>query len=382
MATTVVTKTSWFSRIGSSIRGVFIGIVLIIAGVILLFWNEGRAVKTSQSLKEGAASVISISPDSIDPASEGRLVHFTGEAKTPSVLIDSEFGAGGPALKLKRTVEVYQWVQSAESKTVEKLGGSTETTTTYTYKREWRDEIIDSSEFQESPGHTNPTSKLFENEEWLAENVSVGAFTIPEDMIRSLSGYQPLPVTDEMLSNLSYDIQENTEIISGILYYRTEDPANPQIGDTRISFEIIPTQTISVIAGQKGSSLAPFSTSKGRTISFIQTGEASADQMFEGAIEGNKVMTWVLRILGIILLFAGFRSVFGLLPILASVVPPVGRLLGAGMSFVSSILALVVGLIVISVAWIIARPIIGIGLLVGAIVIFTLAVKLKGKKKK
>lgn len=381
MATTVVTRQSFFSRIGNSIRGVFIGIVLIIAGAVLLFWNEGRAVKTSQSLKEGATSVVSISPDSVNPANEGRLVHFSGEARTPSILIDSQFGAGGPALKLKRTVEVYQWVQTAESKTVEKLGGSTETTTTYTYKKEWRDEIIDSSEFQEPLGHTNPTSKLFENEEWIAENVSVGAFNIPTDMIRSLSNYQALPVTDETTSTLPLDMQENIEIISGILYYRTEDPALPQIGDTRITFEIIPTQTLSIIASQKGSSLAPFSTSNGRTISFIQTGEATAEQMFEGAIEGNRMMTWILRLLGIILLFAGFRSVFGLLPILASVIPPVGKLLGAGMSFVSFILALVTGLVIISIAWIVARPIIGIGILIGAVVIFFLALLLKGKKK-
>jgi hypothetical protein len=41
---TEVTSESWFSRIGGAIKGVFSGIVLCFAAVVLLFWNEGRAV--------------------------------------------------------------------------------------------------------------------------------------------------------------------------------------------------------------------------------------------------------------------------------------------------------------------------------------------------
>lgn len=380
MATTVVTKTSFLSRIGNSIKGVFIGIVLVIAGCILLFWNEGRAVKTAQSLKEGASSVVSISSDSVNAENEGKLVHFTGDARTPSVLIDTEFGVGGPSLKLRRTVEVYQWVENAESKTVEKLGGSTETTTVYGYKKDWRNELIDSTSFKEQLGHQNPTAKSFESNEWLAQNVSIGAFTIPEDMVRSLSDYQPLPAQEEMLTTLPYELQSNLEIVSGILYYKTNDPANPQIGDTRITYENIAPQKLSVIAQQKASSLTPYQTKNGRTISFIQTGEATAQQMFQGAIEGNKMMTWVLRILGIILLFAGFRSVLGLLPVIGSFVPFIGKLVGAGMSFISGVLAIILGLVIIAFAWILYRPIIGIGLLLLALVLFVVVYKLRSKK--
>ena len=380
MATTVVTKTSWFSRIGNSIKGIFIGIVLIIAGSILLFWNEGRAVKTAQSLKEGASSVVSISNDSVKAENEGKLVHFSGDARTPSVLIDTEFGVGGPSLKLKKTVEVYQWVENAESKTVEKLGGATETTTVYGYKKDWRSELIDSSTFKEQLGHQNPTTKAFQNNEWIAQNVSVGAFTIPEDMVRSLSDYQPLPAQEEMLATLPYELQSNLEIVSGILYYKTNDPATPQIGDTRITYENIAPQKLSLIAQQKSSTLAPYATKNGRTISFIQTGEATAQQMFQGAIEGNKMMTWILRLLGIILLFAGFRSVLGLLPIIGAFVPFIGKLVGAGMSFLSGVLAIILGLIIISFAWILYRPVIGIGLLILALVLFIAVYKLRSKK--
>lgn len=380
MATTIVTNESWFSRIGSSARNIFTGIVLVLVACILLFWNEGRAVKTEQSLKEGASSVATISVDKIDPHKEGKLVHFTGQARTPSVLVDSDFGVGGSYLKLKRDVEVYQWVEEAQSKTVEKLGGGTQTTTTYTYKKDWNDSIIDSSSFQEAEAHQNPTAKKFENSEWVAQNVSIGAFTIPTDMVNSLSGYASITPTPEMLASLPYDVQEKLEIVSGIIYYDTVDSTTPQIGDTRISFQGIAPQGLSVIASQKGKSLSPFKTSNGKSLSFIQTGESTSQEMFKNAVEGNKMMTWIVRGFGLILLFVGFRLILGLLPILAAVIPLLGKLVGAGVSLISGILTIVVGLTVIAVAWIVYRPIIGIALLIIAGLVFFAGIKFNGKK--
>ena len=54
---TQVTSTSWIARLGKSILGVLIGIVLIIAAIVLLFWNEGRAVTTARSLAEGGGGL-------------------------------------------------------------------------------------------------------------------------------------------------------------------------------------------------------------------------------------------------------------------------------------------------------------------------------------
>lgn len=379
MATTIVTKTSWFSRIGASAKNIFIGIILVIVGSILLFWNEGRAVKTAQSLKEGASSVVSVSSDSINPKNEGKLIHFTGKARTPSTLTDIDFGMNGSYLKLKRNVEVYQWIEGTQSKTVEKLGGGTETTTTYTYKKDWDDSIIDSSSFQEKEAHQNPTLKIFENKEWIAENVSIGAYTIPVDMVNSLQDYEVLTPSSEMLATLPYEIQEKLELLSGVIYYNSQDPTNPQVGDTRVTFDGVAPQVLSVIAAQKGKTLTSFKTSNGRSISFIQTGEAGAQEMFKNAVEGNNMMAWIVRALGLILLYIGFRSILGLLPILAAIIPFLGRLVGAGMSLISGVLTLTVGLTVIATAWILYRPIIGVSLLIIAGIIFFVGIKLKKK---
>ena len=53
--------SSWFSRLGSAITGILIGLVIFGVGFPILFINEGHSVKRYRSLKEGAGSVISVS---------------------------------------------------------------------------------------------------------------------------------------------------------------------------------------------------------------------------------------------------------------------------------------------------------------------------------
>lgn len=364
MTTTITTSQSWFSRIGSSVKNVFFGFILIIGSIILLFWNEGRAVKTEQSLKEGASAVVPVSFEMKDPTNDNKLIHFTGEARTPSVLTDVDFGVGGNFLKLHRIVEVYQWEEKSKSTTKEKLGGGTETTTTYTYNQDWSDRMIDSSDFKESENHVNPKSKSHENMEWLAENVSVGAYEIPNDLLQALSGYQPLTITSEMLKNLPDVTKAKIELTGNMIYLQASGSSTLQTGNTRVRYEHIIPQKLSVIAKQSGSTLVPYITKNGRSISMIQTGEHTASEMFEGALANNRVMTWVLRFVGTLLMFIGLRMAFGLLPIVASVIPFVGRIVGAGMSLVSALLTLIGASVTIAIAWIVYRPLIGIVLLV------------------
>ena len=75
---TETTSTSWFGRLRHSVGGVVIGLVLIVGMVVLLFWNEGRAVTTARSLAEGAGAVVSVGADAVDAANEGKLVHVSG----------------------------------------------------------------------------------------------------------------------------------------------------------------------------------------------------------------------------------------------------------------------------------------------------------------
>lgn len=375
MTTTETTSTSWFSRLGNSLKNIVLGIVFVVGTVMLLFWNEGRAVKTEQGLKEGLSSVISISPDKKDAKNEGKLIHFTGMALAPNTLTDEEFAITKEALKMKRTVEVYQWSEEVKSKTVEKLGGGTETTTTYTYTKKWSDSIIDSANFKESELHQNPTSKLIADKEWMAEGVTVGTFNISKDMLSALNGYQPFSLSQEMVNLQSTTMSAQLQLVGGTIYYQTKDAAIPEIGNTRITYEVVTPQDISVIYKQEGDSLVPYQTKNGSIISMIQTGKATAEEMFKNAQESNKTVTWILRVVGILFMFIGFQMIFSVLQVIGSVVPFIGRIIGMGTGLVAGILTIILASIVIAIAWIFYRPIIGIGLIIIAIVAYIYLMK-------
>ncbi len=375
MTTTETTSTSWFSRLGNSLKNIVLGILFVVGTVILLFWNEGRAVKTEQGLKEGLSSVISVSSDKKDAKNEGKLIHFTGMTNVPDVLTDEEFSVTKEALKMKRTVEVYQWSEEAKSKTVEKLGGGTETTTTYTYTKKWSDSIIDSTNFKESELHQNPTSKLIADKEWIAEKVTVGAFSISKDMLSALNGYEPVSLSQDMINLESTTMSAQLQLVGSTIYYQTKDARVPEIGNTRITYEVVTPQEISVVYKQVGESLVPYQTKNGSTIRMIQVGKATAEEMFKNAQESNKTLTWILRVVGILFMFIGFQMIFSVLQVIGSVVPFVGRIIGMGTGLVAGILTLILASIIIAMAWIFYRPIIGVCLLIIAIGAYVYLIK-------
>ena len=59
-------------------------------------------------------------------------------------------------------------------------------------------------------------------------------------------------------------------------------------------------------------------------------------------------------------MFVGFRMVLSLLEALGDVVPFIGDILGAGASMVAFLLTLVVAPLIISIAWIFYRPLVGL----------------------
>ena len=56
---------------------------MLIAGTILLFWNEGRTVKTTRMLKEAQGVCIELGDiQQIDAEKNGKMIHASGFAGT------------------------------------------------------------------------------------------------------------------------------------------------------------------------------------------------------------------------------------------------------------------------------------------------------------
>lgn len=375
-----VTEESWFERIKNAFFGIVIGIVLFIAAFPLLWWNEGRAVKTAKSLKEGAASVISISPDSVNSIHNGKLVHMTGKATTNEILRDNHFGVSINALKLKRDVEMYQWKEEKESQTKKKLGGGTETETTYRYVRTWSSSVIDSQNFKRPEEHSNPSDMKFQSFSIAAQDMKVSAFTLSSGLKSGLNSYEKLSVTEKDRENLLPALKEMVSVSQGTFYFGL-NPSEPQIGDMRVSFRTVKPTVVSIVAQQQDSTFKPYMTSNGKRIELLSTGNVSAQQMFQSEMKKNTILTWLLRFGGFLCMTFGLYMVFNPLSVLADVVPFLGDLLGLGLGLFAGIISFAFSFITIAIAWIVYRPVIGIPLLVigiGAIV----GLKVFGSKRR
>ncbi|THB69324.1 MAG: hypothetical protein D6B27_00710 [Gammaproteobacteria bacterium] len=369
---TEVTNQSWFGRIGGAFKGILVGIILVIIAFPVLFWNEGRAVKRYKTLEEGAGAVISVSANAIAAENNGKLVHISDIADTENVLTDSEFGVSVKALKLKRVVEMYQWKESSSSKTKKKIGGGTETVKTYSYSKTWSDNKIDSSSFKKSATHTNPRSFPYSSRQYTASEISVGAFTLSKSLVNKIGGYQDFPV-NKIPPLLDGKVQQ---IDSG--FYIGANPASPQIGDVRIMFKVVKPKEVSVMAMQAKNTFEPYATSVGGVIDLLESGKLSAAQMIQQQQDNNKVLSWVLRLVGFVLMFIGFNLIFRPLSVLADVLPILGSVVGVGTGLVSFLSSIVLSALTIAVAWVFYRPLVAvilIAVIVGAIIVLKLKMK-------
>ncbi|EKD26342.1 MAG: hypothetical protein ACD_79C01246G0002 [uncultured bacterium] len=371
-----ISNQSWFSRIGNAFKGILVGFIVFIAAFPLLFWNEGRAVKTYKTLKEGSSIVVSVPCEQVNSINEGKLIHLTGLATTEETVSDTIFGITLKTLKLKRNVEMYQWDEDEDSKTKKNAGGSTTTETTYSYKKIWSSKTIDSGNFKNPQGHENPSKPPpYETSQFSANYITVGAFTLSDSLKDKINKYE------NVILNSSYEIpaelKEKARISNNSLYIG-KDPLAPQIGDIRVSFQKTDSTDISLVAKQVTNTFAPYITTTGGSIELLETGNISAEKMFANAQASNVMWTWILRLAGFFLMILGLNMILKPLSVIADILPVFGNIVNAGTGFISFLLASVLSLITISTAWIVYRPMLGILFLA---ISLALAFIIKGKLK-
>jgi hypothetical protein len=314
----------------------------------------------------------------VDPSHEGRLVHLTGKAETESTLADGELGVSSPgALRLRRTVVMYQWQESQESDTKKKLGGGTETVTTYSYEKGWHSSAINSGSFKKPEGHANPGTMPYKSAAFTADDVRLGAFALTSSLVNRIGGFHPLPLGAD--AGIPEALGESASLAGGG-YYIGAEPASPAVGDVKIAFEAVDATLVSLVSRQISSTFKPYMTEAGGTIELLQTGTFSAESMFQAAEKQNAMLTWILRLVGFLLMAFGLAAVLRPLSVLGDVVPFIGSLIGAGTGLVAFLLALVFSLLTIGIAWFFYRPLLGILLITAAVGCMVGLMFLTGKK--
>ena len=376
MAYQEVTKTSYGSRLGGSLKGIVTGLLLFIAATAALWWNEGRAVKTSKMLKSAQSVCVDV-PDvsTVDPALNGKMIHATAIAKTDEILSDPEFGVQANAIRLVRDVEYYQWVEHSQSETKDKLGGGQETVTTYTYSMEWVGAPVNSANFHDPDYQgSNSVRKTVSDNEVRAAKVDFGAYVLPPALVGAIPADVP--------ANLPETVANGTDtFVSGNVVYYGENPQQPVIGDVRVTFRQAVGGEASILAQVTGNSFEPFTHKNGKSLMTLSMGNHSMESMFESEKAANKMLLWFIRILCIFLVIAALRMMFSILVTLLKVLPPLAKVGEVGVNLVTFIVGLIWSLIVIVIAWVFWRPVLAIGLVavIAALIYFLVS---KSKKAK
>ena len=172
---TETTTRSYGSRLGNSLFGILFGLGLLVASVVLIWWNEGRTVARADLLEAGLESTVVLNAPQYDAAHDGMLVYMNGMLQGGS-LFDPQFGVRSEGIMLQRHVEMFQWKESVHETKTKELGGSEKIEKTYSYDTGWSATPINASKFKRPEGHANPPFDY--NDQRYNATTTIGDFTL------------------------------------------------------------------------------------------------------------------------------------------------------------------------------------------------------------
>lgn len=343
-------KQGFFSKMTNSFTGIIFGIIVLFAGIGLLWWNEQNNVKNIKNVKELRNEVYDVSSSSVDDEYEGKLIATYGKLDYNNATVtDNAFNVSAQTPVLVRTVEVYQWVEDSET---------SDDKTTYTYSKEWKEKLIDSSEFNTPSGHENPVEVKYESERYeTEETLKVGAYSLISSFKKLLPADKNVAIDESITLPEGYKV--NNKYITN-----SADVDSPAVGDIRISYTKNDYKEVSVLGKQKGDTIGEYTTKKNTNIKKLVEGETNGAGMINSIEAANKASKWMFRIIGVILVVMAIGAILGPITTLIGYIPFLGKIVNSMIGVVSFLIGLAISLVVIAIAWFAARPIISIILLV------------------
>jgi len=395
---------SYGQVVGDAFGQALLGVLLVILGFPVLYFNEKRQVHMDK-IFDYASHVCrqNVSSDAVDSQNEANLVHVQGATATQESLRDGEFPVKVTnCAKLRRSVEMYQWVESSSTETRDAPGGGKDEITTYSYAKQWCSSPQNSSGFQEA-GHDNP-SMPFESATYTASKVSLGDFTLTETLIRQMNNFQALS-NEELAPQASAGGKQFS--LGGTTYATFQ--GSPEIGDMKVSFTKVECKQATVLSVQHDGSFVPLtydmvpqtsccscfaalpqkvdlganqsllggskSTPTGLCScvgSLIAAREClddlaeetlSAREMMDRARSSQQCVHLALKIAGYLLFFCGWLMQFSFVPTLFRVIPFIGLWIQSFGNFFAYLGAFFMGTfcycITVAYAWLALRPVKG-----------------------
>lgn len=356
---TETTSKSWADNIGAAFSGLIIGLILFLASFAVLWNNEG-----SVNMSNVAKLSTQVSASAVDASNEGKFISVTGVLKADKVG-DPNYLKPGEYASLSRNVEMFAWVEQSESKTEDKVGGGSETKTTYTYTKRWTSAPQETSSFKVPEGHSNPALPV-KYSTFYSPSVKVGAYKVDAKSIW-LPGSKSVAVNgNNIVPGAGRSIADNS------IFIRKSPKGTfsaPDLGDLKISFYAV----------QSGIDVTAFGKQyDGKLAAYVHEGKDRIYRAFAGTREEAlatmtnefKMGKWMMRGIGFIMMWFGLSLFFGPINAFLKVLPILSNISKSIFGIITFVVALILSAVTILVAMI-AHNII---LLVVAIIVVIAAI--------
>lgn len=281
----------------------------------------------------------------------------------------------GTGMKIK--AEMYQCVEHEHSETTkDKVGGGKTTIKTYTYSKEWRssNSLLRSQSFHKRNSQNyyqncgygdNPPwpSQVPRNGTKYADKMRVGA------VITTKTASVPLNTV------LNTDTPPGWTNQGGTFQSNSYQTGNTGIGTVRVTFygNDWANPQVTLLGKNAGGEVVPWKAPPswlcdGSTLSDLRMGSVDKESLFNKLQSESEALTWILRIVGFLLMWLAFSLCFAPLEVAADCIPCIGPCLGdsiAGITCCISCLpatACAVG--IASLMWCVMRPWVGVPVMV------------------
>jgi len=275
-----------------------IGAVLMLAGVALVATTARGLLNYREAASRHGGEAIELGRDAQPEAGQhGYMARLVGTPKVVEAPHDSDFNQHVNTPVLVRQVEMFQWREV-------RIGASVH------YELDWVDHAEDSSHFKIPRGHANPGSMPIESKQFVAGLVQIGGFKLGPQLVRALPGSQlATPDPASLPANLAASFS-----LHGDYLVTSANPADPRLGDVRVSWEEVPLQQVTVVGRLDGDRLvAATDAADGRGYR-VQVGDVSLLDIFPDLpvppefVTSSRILSVLLASLGaFVLIFAKRR---------------------------------------------------------------------------
>eukprot|EP01063_Lacrimia_lanifica_P002817 TRINITY_DN1151_c1_g2_i1.p1 TRINITY_DN1151_c1_g2~~TRINITY_DN1151_c1_g2_i1.p1 ORF type:complete len:498 (+),score=173.29 TRINITY_DN1151_c1_g2_i1:46-1539(+) len=398
-----VTRKGWGERIMESFGAAAFGVVLFFFTFSLLMANEGTFVTRLRVIDR-------VREELADAGGRGDgdgVYHGTAVVKN-SAVTDDQFGVCVSGLRLKRTVEMFQYKEQTHTKTEkDNFGGGEETRTTYTLTEAWlptRQEL--SGRAPGSPPGGNPIFPMVNGavvqQESMNAQVEFNGLWLSDGLIAAMEEWQPVghyeatPVVQNMRTTVY-----KPDVCSVYIPYQgpgagwvpnyggVDTPAStgcaPAIGDVRVSWEVVKSGEYSILAERSGGTLQPHTvrdvppyalpavcypcaccgvgavllnlfTSASNVVGVLRCGKHTADELLTSLQDRASCYVWCFRVLGCVLFYAAAAMILSPIAVVFDLIGFLGSIAAVGTSFVALLVALTLTPLTIAVCWVAYRP--------------------------